>query len=37
LEDLEVHGQLFTEEIDKQDGSKVKIFVVQKTVTGPRN
>jgi hypothetical protein len=37
LEDLEDHGQLFTEEVDKQDGSKVKIFVVQKTVTGPRN
>jgi hypothetical protein len=37
LEDLEDHGQLFTEEINKEDGSKVKIFVVQKTVTGPRN
>jgi hypothetical protein len=37
LEDLEDHGQLFTEEVDKQDGSKVKVFVVQKTVTGPRN
>jgi hypothetical protein len=37
LEDLEDHGQLFTEEIDREDGTKVKIFVVQKTVTGPRN
>jgi hypothetical protein len=37
VEDLEDQGQLFTEEIDRKDGTKVKIFVVQKTVTGPRN
>ncbi|KAI4848557.1 hypothetical protein E4T44_03866 [Aureobasidium sp. EXF-8845] len=37
MEDLEDHGQLFTEEIDREDGTKVKIFVLQKTVTGPRN
>jgi hypothetical protein len=37
VEDLEDQGQLFTEEVDRKDGTKVKIFVVQKTVTGPRN
>jgi hypothetical protein len=37
MEDQEDHGQLFTEEITREDGTKVKIFVVQKTVTGPRN
>ncbi|KAH0016308.1 hypothetical protein KCU78_g7896, partial [Aureobasidium melanogenum] len=37
LEDLEDHGQLFTEEIQRQDGTLVKVWVVQKTVVGPRN
>ncbi|KAH0391895.1 hypothetical protein KCU89_g14030, partial [Aureobasidium melanogenum] len=37
LEDLEDHGQLFTEEIQTQDGTLVKVWVVQKTVVGPRN
>ncbi|KAG9581661.1 hypothetical protein KCU97_g11403, partial [Aureobasidium melanogenum] len=37
LEDLEDHGQLFTEEIRREDGTLVKVWVVQKTVVGPRN
>ncbi|KAG9835478.1 hypothetical protein KCU98_g8494, partial [Aureobasidium melanogenum] len=37
LEDLEDHGQLFTEEVQRQDGTLVKVWVVQKTVVGPRN
>ncbi|KAI4722050.1 hypothetical protein E4T48_01707 [Aureobasidium sp. EXF-10727] len=37
LEDLEDHGQLFSEEIDNGDGSCIKVWVVQKTVVGPRN
>ncbi|KAI4735103.1 hypothetical protein E4T50_14362 [Aureobasidium sp. EXF-12298] len=37
LEDLEDHGQLFIEEIQRQDGTLVKVWVVQKTVVGPRN
>lgn len=36
LEDLEDHGQLFTEEVEK-DGTSIKVWVVQKTVVGPRN
>lgn len=36
LEDLEDRGQLFTEEVEK-DGILVKVWVVQKTVVGPRN
>ncbi|CAD0110177.1 unnamed protein product [Aureobasidium uvarum] len=37
LEDLEDHGELFTEEINNEDGSCVKVWVIQKTVIGPRN
>lgn len=37
LESLEDRRELFAEEIDREDGTKVKVFVVQKTVTGPRN
>ncbi|KAH0283880.1 hypothetical protein KCU62_g8748, partial [Aureobasidium sp. EXF-3399] len=37
LDDLEDRRELFAEEVDGEDGSKVKVFVVQKTVTGPRN
>ncbi|KAH0342249.1 hypothetical protein KCU83_g9336, partial [Aureobasidium melanogenum] len=37
LEHLEDHGQLFTEEIQREDGTLVKVWVVQKTVVGPRN
>ncbi|KAH0354320.1 hypothetical protein KCU81_g896, partial [Aureobasidium melanogenum] len=37
LEDLEDHGQLFSEEIQREDGTSIKVWVVQKTVVGPRN
>ncbi|KAH0373107.1 hypothetical protein KCU65_g747, partial [Aureobasidium melanogenum] len=37
LEDLEDHGQLFSEEIHREDGTLIKVWVVQKTVVGPRN
>ena len=37
LDDLEDRRELFAEEVDGEDGSKVKVFVVQKTVIGPRN
>lgn len=37
LESLEDRRELFSEEIEREDGTKVKVFVVQKTVTGPRN
>ncbi|KAK6008800.1 hypothetical protein QM012_000703 [Aureobasidium pullulans] len=37
LEDLEDHGELFSEEIKREDGTLVKVWVVQKTVVGPRN
>ncbi|KAI5254614.1 hypothetical protein E4T42_02328 [Aureobasidium subglaciale] len=37
LEDLEDNGKWFSEELSRDDGSKIKVFIVQKTVVGPRN
>lgn len=37
LDDMEDRRELFAEVVDREDGTKVKVFVVQKTVTGPRN
>ncbi|KAI5207167.1 hypothetical protein E4T39_02152 [Aureobasidium subglaciale] len=37
LEDLEDSEQWYSEELTRDDGSKIKVFVVQKTVVGPRN